>query len=290
MRKPCSRGPDGRIVHEPLFAYPAEVRQAIETHYSAYYTHFGIRNVRDHVAKRLREEFVESDRLALHELLLNRKFENARALVVGLGTGGLAVALHSLGNEVHGVEPDAAALRIAQQKLAYVGREKSHFLGAVAEHLPYRSNAFDFVFCFTVLEHVQDVKTSLHEMVRVLKPGGTLILNTPEYRFPFEAHYKVPVLLKPLPRFLSAAILKIAGKPPGPLFSEITYVTSKQVQHLLMEMPNLVFFRVLASYPDDWRTRARSLRDRFIYACFRFWSRHLEIYRNQEYYVFKLPG
>jgi 2-polyprenyl-3-methyl-5-hydroxy-6-metoxy-1,4-benzoquinol methylase len=156
--------------------------------------------------------------------------------------------------------------------------------------LPYRSNSFDHVFCYTVLEHVRDVKAALHEMIRVLKPGGVLILNTPEYRFPFESHYKIPLMLKPLPRLLSAAILKLAGKPARPLLREVTYVTSKQVQHLLMEMPSLRFFRVFESYPEDWlRNRGKTgLKNRLTYALFRFWSEHLEIYKNQEYYVFKV--
>jgi len=289
MAGPCHRGPDGQIVGNPSFSYPGELRETIRAHYRAYYQHFGIRNVDDHIAMRLREEMVECARLASHESLLRRRFENGRALIVGLGTGGIAICLHALGNEVHGIEPDGAALQIAWEKMIFVGGEKTRFLPALAEAVPYQSNLFDYVFCFAVLEHVRDVKSSLHEMVRVLKPSGVLILNAPEYRFPYEGHYKVPLLLKPLPRWVSAAILQIAGKPARPLLSEITYVTSKQIQHLLMEIPNLRFFRVFASYPSEWRRRDAALRprDRFIYALFRFWSKNLEIYQNQEYYIFK---
>jgi len=289
MAGPCRRTAKGQILCDPSFSFPEQLRERIRSHYWTYYTHFGIRNVEDHVANRLREELVECKRLTGHESLLARKFENSRILVVGLGTGGLAIALHSLGNDVHGIEPNCASLQIAWDKMLYVGGEKARFAPAVAEALPYRSNAFDYVFCFTVLEHVRDVRASLHEMIRVLRPGGCLLLNTPDYRFPYEAHYKVPLLLKPLPRLLSAAILKMAGKPARPLMREITYVTSRQIQHWLMEIPNLRFFRVFTSYPEPWRGEAANLRpkERFIYALFRFWSKYLEVYQNQEYYVFK---
>ena len=290
LDKPCHRSDEGRIVGDPSFSYPQNLQERLKEYYRSYYEHFGIRNVADHVANRLREELIECQRLAIHESLLARRFENSRVLVVGLGTGGLGIALHSLGNEVHGIEPDETALRIAREKMDCVGGGKARIISGFAEALPYRSNAFQYVFCFTVLEHVRDVRTSLREMVRVLRPGGVFILNTPEYRFPFEAHYKVPLLLKPLPRLISAGILKMAGKPARPLLSEITYVTSREVQHLLMEIPNLRFFRVFSSYPAVWlkSTRHPRLKERLTYVLFRFWSKHLEIYQNQEYYVFKL--
>lgn len=289
MIAPCERTPEGDIAGNSSFVYPDELRDRIRAYYSRYYEHFGIRNVSDHVDWRLRDESIECERLARHESLLRRRFTAGRALIVGSGAGGLAVCLHALGNEVHGIEPDPTALEIARSRMAFVGGEKAHLLRSVAEGLPYRTDTFDFVFCYTVLEHVRDVHASLREMVRVLKPGGVFLLNTPEYRFPFEMHYKVPVLLKPLPRILSAVLLKLAGKPMRPLFDEITYVTSKQLQHLLMEMPHLRFFRVFESYPPEWRRDRRELSFKFrlTYAAFRFWSRRLEIYNNQEYYVFK---
>ena len=289
MARVCRRATDGRIECDPSFSYPEDINDAVRSYYRAVHKHYGVRNVGDHIVVRLREETVECERLAKHESLLHRRFEGGRALVVGLGSGGLAICLHALADEVHGVEPDPVALRISQKKMSFVGGEKARFLPATAESLPYRSDTFDHIFCFTVLEHVRDVNASLREMVRVLRPSGVLVLNTPDYRFPFEGHYKVPLPLKPLPRLLSAAILRLVGKPTRPLLREINYVTSKQIQHLLMSMPNLRFFRVFASYPAIWRKRYVGLgfKERCIYAMFRFWARKLEIYQNLEYYVFK---
>lgn len=47
------------------------------------------------------------------------------------------------------------------------------------EKLPFKSNAFDAVLCFAVLEHVKYPWLVAQEMCRVLKPGGRLAVNAP---------------------------------------------------------------------------------------------------------------
>jgi predicted SAM-dependent methyltransferase len=45
--------------------------------------------------------------------------------------------------------------------------------------LCYKDNRFDAILCSHVLEHVLDDRQAMHELVRVLKPGGWAILQTP---------------------------------------------------------------------------------------------------------------
>ncbi len=56
------------------------------------------------------------------------------------------------------------------------------------ETLPFPSNEFDLVLNHEVLEHVQDDKMAIAEMVRVLRPGGRLVLFVPNRGYPFETH------------------------------------------------------------------------------------------------------
>jgi SAM-dependent methyltransferase len=47
-----------------------------------------------------------------------------------------------------------------------------------AHHLPFRDATFDRVFAFNVFEHLRDPKTSAAEILRVLKPGGSVAIHT----------------------------------------------------------------------------------------------------------------
>jgi len=46
-------------------------------------------------------------------------------------------------------------------------------------HLPFAENEFDFILCNHVLEHIPDDFKAMQEIYRVLKPGGTAILQIP---------------------------------------------------------------------------------------------------------------
>lgn len=50
---------------------------------------------------------------------------------------------------------------------------------ADAVHLPFEDRAFDAVYAGEIIEHVPDTRGALAEWGRVLKPGGTLIVTTP---------------------------------------------------------------------------------------------------------------
>lgn len=47
-------------------------------------------------------------------------------------------------------------------------------------NLPFSDNTYDFILCNHVLEHIPDDRKALFEILRVLKPGGTAILQIPQ--------------------------------------------------------------------------------------------------------------
>jgi SAM-dependent methyltransferase len=63
-----------------------------------------------------------------------------------------------------------------------------HALMAAAEALPYRSNLFDAILSNEVIEHVQNDRAAVAEMVRALKPGGRIVLFCPNRWYPVEQH------------------------------------------------------------------------------------------------------
>lgn len=46
--------------------------------------------------------------------------------------------------------------------------------------LPFENNSFDFILCNHVLEHIPDDRKAMSELYRILKPGGTAILQIPQ--------------------------------------------------------------------------------------------------------------
>jgi SAM-dependent methyltransferase len=54
---------------------------------------------------------------------------------------------------------------------------------ASATQLPALSDSFDCVLAFDVLEHIEDDRATMREMLRVLAPGGTLWFSTPSVEF-----------------------------------------------------------------------------------------------------------
>lgn len=76
-----------------------------------------------------------------------------------------------------------AAIQFAQFKS--VG---AHFRLGRGELLPFNDDKFDAIVSFDTLEHVQDIRQTLHECYRVLKKGGKLLLVFPGYYHPTEHH------------------------------------------------------------------------------------------------------
>ena len=101
-------------------------------------------------------------------------YENTgKFLDVGCGLGmGLAYA-HRLGFELYATEYDQGAIEFVQEKFPV-----KVFRGDLSE-AKFPSNHFDFIHISHVIEHVLDPKGYLIEMKRILKPGGTLAIGTP---------------------------------------------------------------------------------------------------------------
>lgn len=49
--------------------------------------------------------------------------------------------------------------------------------------LPFRDESFDLIICLHVLEHVPDDRQGIHEMYRVLRPGGKAVVQVPPSPF-----------------------------------------------------------------------------------------------------------
>ncbi len=98
-----------------------------------------------------------------------------RILEVGCGKGrNAAVLRRHFHADVVGIDLDPDT--IAQAKRAHPDME----FGVMSlESLNFPDARFDRIYAIDVLEHVDNLQQSVNEMVRVLKPGGILVVNVP---------------------------------------------------------------------------------------------------------------
>jgi SAM-dependent methyltransferase len=99
-----------------------------------------------------------------------------RLLDVGCGTGRFAVlARHRLGGRVWGVDPSVEMLREARSR---PGARGIGWKQGVAERLPFRDGWFDAAHMHLVVHTLADRGAALHEIARVLAPGGRIAIAT----------------------------------------------------------------------------------------------------------------
>lgn len=105
--------------------------------------------------------------------------ESPRVLDVGAGTGRVARTLLrqvAFDGEVVNLDLSLPMLRQGRTECAaWPGRTLG--LHAPADHLPFANNTFDAVTCLEVLEFLPAARLALDEYLRVLKPGGVLLLS-----------------------------------------------------------------------------------------------------------------
>jgi 2-polyprenyl-3-methyl-5-hydroxy-6-metoxy-1,4-benzoquinol methylase len=137
----------------------------------------------------------------------------ARILDAGCGPGAttLALAARHSPAEVVGVDVEGPAIDLARH-LARDHPECSFRLGALEDLAD--PQGFDLIHCREVLEHVHDPRRSLHNLLSLLRPGGIAYVETPNYRYPWEPHVRLPILPHS-PKWLLVAECRLAGRDPG---------------------------------------------------------------------------
>jgi SAM-dependent methyltransferase len=103
-----------------------------------------------------------------------------RVLDAGCGTGYGAAELARVASAVVGLDISEAAVEHAGKHYAM---PNLRFLRASCTSMPLRGGSFDVVVAFEVIEHLKDWADFLHEIRRVLGPGGQTIISTPNSRY-----------------------------------------------------------------------------------------------------------
>jgi len=138
-----------------------------------------------------------------NELNIFKKFnpsnyKKIKYLEIGVGQGFNLINSLKDDYDIVGIEPGNSLGFEGRYQLCYdlmkannIQNIQNKLFEAVAEDLPFKDETFDFVFSIAVLEHVSDIEKALKEANRVLKKGGIMYMNIPNYNSYFEGHYGV---------------------------------------------------------------------------------------------------
>jgi len=98
-------------------------------------------------------------------------------LSVGCGSGLVEVNLADRGYSVQGVDTDVMSLRVAKRFAADMGvAGRCRFRRVKDERLPFENGTFDVVLYSNSLHDVGDQRLSLKGGLRVLRPGGLVVI------------------------------------------------------------------------------------------------------------------
>jgi SAM-dependent methyltransferase len=142
----------------------------------------------------------------------------------------------------HGI--DNSARRLSQ---VHAAPRWQLMLGDVQSGLPFPDSRFDVVVCEQLLEHVPDPRAVAGEMVRVLAPGGLLVIG-------------VPIFPRPL-AYLRRTLVPRLDRITGARRDHVSVFTIGSIRRLLGEVGVIVReargFRMVSGGPlrllEDWR-------------------------------------
>jgi ubiquinone/menaquinone biosynthesis C-methylase UbiE len=126
------------------------------------------------------------DRMEAVDLDLLRLRDGDLVLDMGSGTGRHVLAACQRPCRVVGLDSDLESLALAGRyvnlidSLGVVKAGATLMLGW-CDRLPFADASFDRILCTEVLEHIPDDRATIREIMRVLRPGGTVAVSVPDH-------------------------------------------------------------------------------------------------------------
>jgi SAM-dependent methyltransferase len=109
------------------------------------------------------------------------RLEDAWLLDVGCGIGTYVRRFREFSPHSYGIDVSVKRLQEGSKTLP-------NLLAAKGERLPFADSSFDVLVFNEVIEHVDDDRQTIRDALRVVRPGGHLVIYAPNRLFPYETH------------------------------------------------------------------------------------------------------
>lgn len=209
--------------------------------------------------------------LIVHELFfmvpaMPKRGTRGKILDLGCGSGDTLGQLKSIGWDVYGLDLDSAAIRVARERGL-----KNVALGSHRDMKKYRDNFFDVIRLYHVIEHIDNSPEFFQLAYDKLKPGGELILGTPnsasliarlakQYWYNLDAPRHLYLFS---PKNLTKLALKAKFKNPKINFSSAGGWVGSIQYFFHMDLINRPWL-IMLFYPFEWILDRLRLGDVFI--------------------------
>ena len=124
------------------------------------------------------------DRRAYDSVIPLQRYWQRRRYRIVVGRAGSIASVLDVGcgsSRILSANPGWVGLDVLMGKLRHARRDGNRVIQGSALQLPFVSGSFECVICSEVIEHIPADERVFDELGRVLRPGGRLILGTPDY-------------------------------------------------------------------------------------------------------------
>jgi len=121
---------------------------------------------------------------------------NDNVLEIGSGSGILLNLLSENFKDINfeGIEPFGKGFS-SLNYLNSLSKENGVSIKNIGYEELSSDNKYDLIFCINVFEHLNDWRNFLDKISFLLNENGKLIVLCPNYGFPYESHFRIPILL-----------------------------------------------------------------------------------------------
>lgn len=174
-------------------AHVEKVRQNYDSRVEQWQTIYDGDTFHDHVIQRRMQRCLEA--------IDNLGPGTGRALDVGCGAGQMALAMHERGYAVSAVDISEGMVEATNATFAAAGAT-ADVRQADMRHLPYEDGTFDWVTGLGAIEYLTDPGEAVVEFARIAKPGGHVMVTSPN-------PYRIAFALDPI-----GVAMGVLGPPP----------------------------------------------------------------------------